>query len=133
MKEGNLHINMQYAYLWKKVTLQCVPDYSRRFGVRTSRNKPCKGPSIQTSEEYSEYTTQLLCSDPESPLALSFKEWNFKKETKVDHPVFCSKSKTRSSCIMTVNIKRTPVSKTSILSSLERKISKIVCTSRFRF
>ena len=35
-----------------------------------------KGPSIKTSEKFSEYTTQLLCTDPESPLALSFKEWN---------------------------------------------------------
>ena len=36
-----------------------------------------KGPSITTSNEYSEYTTKLLCSDPNSSAAKSFQECNF--------------------------------------------------------
>ena len=42
----------------------------------TPRNKPLKGPSLTTSNDYSQYLTRLLCSDPESSLARSFQERN---------------------------------------------------------
>ena len=40
------------------------------------RNKPFKGPSLTTSNEYSQYITRLLCSDPDSSFARSFQERN---------------------------------------------------------
>ena len=36
-----------------------------------------KGPSITTSNKYSQYATRLLCRNPESNAAKLFQEWNF--------------------------------------------------------
>ena len=43
--------------------------------------KAFKGPSNTTSIEYSEYFTQIFCSNPDSPAAQSFKEWNYSSQS----------------------------------------------------
>ena len=48
---------------------------SNKFSTLTKKqNKPCKGPSMATSNELSARAAQFLCRDPESPSAQSFQE-----------------------------------------------------------
>ena len=79
-----------------------------------------KGPSITTSEEYSQYTTRYLFSNPDSSLARSFQERNL-----------TSRRQKRNSPAFWILFSRFTDKGSSEFR--QRKISKIVCSSLFKF